>query len=517
MKNCAKKSLAGIFVLFIAFFAVLHISLLWEVCKQIDGTKSLSALTEELHNKLLKKVEYKLEFLDLNGLFARLLHKKEHNEIIRAKGNMLLWKIYPTVVAEKGEIAQCYKTLKAQGIDYFYMLAPCKNEIATQLNEPGCPPRDYSEKNAFLKRLQENDVPFVYFEEPLISSPEKIYANYYLTDHHWNMNGAFLAFQYVAEELKKRFPPQDLAVYEQCVSRDSWKERRYRDQWLGTMGIRVGRLYTGCGMEDFAFLEPTFTTNISRTEHTWTYEKGAFFDSCIDTRYLTREIYNSWAFATYLSGDCGLVKLRNPNAPIHAKLFIIKDSFGLPVISHLTTVVDSIDIIDPRRKHHVPVAEYIRNERPDMVMHLMSTVTYNDAAFFKVVDFNSISWKANRTLFWSKEKIELEAAPVANTHKVIEGFENGATYEFKASQITVNAGTPKGVAIGLFNREKNEYNYFQTFDLDYYNKHGNFTFTFKVPQEGSWGLVIFSGPLWKTENIGITVHQPTIHRLDFTE
>ncbi len=519
MKNCAKKSLAGIFILFIAFFAVLHLSLLWEVCKQIDGTQSVAQLTKQLHDTLLEKIEYKFEFLDLNGLFARALGEQEHNNVIKLKNKMLtsVSKVTLSDPIYTNEICQLVSSLKPLDIEYLYVQAPCKMDLKNELYPRGKSSVLYELNDKFISELRENNIRVLDLREAIAATPQLVQENFYHTDHHWNTRGAFTAFQMLAETMKTIYPienAEDRERYALYTRREMWEEKEYKGFWLGSLGKRVGRFYGG--VEDFSLYVPKFETNLSlNVTDCGIFGKGDLEEACVRKDALKKvNPHLAWSYCAFLGTDWALATIRNPNALIKKKLFIIKDSYALPVVMYFSTLVEAIDIYDPRINKEFSVAEYIRNRKPDMVMHILNAEHVTSKHFYDS-GINNCQRFTNEVVEVKKEKVRLTAGESDYAHDIlVDRLWPKNIYKVDVSKVDINEGAPQGITFALYNPTRNETKMSYTFDLEYYKTKEPMSWTFKVPDCGEWQLLVYAGFKGKTKGVTVTLHQPVVTRLE---
>ena len=150
----------------------------------------------------------------------------------------------PTLQAERtAALAQYVESL---GASFLAAVAPEKippegGQLPAGVNEYG---NDYAD--AFLHLTAQAGVDTLDLRPAFLESG-RWEDLFFVTDHHWNADGAFLAYQTLAAELEDRYGYVTAQVY---TDPDSYERTVYEDLFLGSQGKRVGSLYAG--VDDFA-------------------------------------------------------------------------------------------------------------------------------------------------------------------------------------------------------------------------------------------------------------------------
>jgi hypothetical protein len=97
--------------------------------------------------------------------------------------------------------------LAARGIRYLVMLAPNKNTVYPEklprLQAPADPGHHLRQLGTYLREHTKVDVLDV---TPMLLERKKTEPVFYVTDSHWNANGAFVAYQAILARLRRAFP-----------------------------------------------------------------------------------------------------------------------------------------------------------------------------------------------------------------------------------------------------------------------------------------------------------------------
>ena len=63
---------------------------------------------------------------------------------------------------------------------------------------------------------------------PLVSkTPEMVEQNFYVTDHHWNVNGSFIGFTEITKKICEYFPNIEAPYY--YLDKANWNSTVYED------------------------------------------------------------------------------------------------------------------------------------------------------------------------------------------------------------------------------------------------------------------------------------------------
>ncbi len=521
MKNRAKKGLAGIFVLFIAFFSVMHLSLVWDILVKINAKDTLSTVVKKIHDVYPKKLDYKYDFLDLNGFFARLIGKCVLNDIYVLQNGILTRKLTPPQPVIGTAIRDMSLFCRQNGMEFFYVQAPYK----VNLKGEGLPPGYANEVNqaisVMLESLQKENV-FVKDLRPLLAStPEDVEEYFYRTDHHWNTDGAFLAYQEIVKILAERFPEKIPTSYVSYLDINSWTRTVYKDWLLGSEGKRVGRYFGG--VDDVILYLPKFSSQMSMAIHKHRQlHKGNFESAHIRRKYIDNspDYYRTNAYVVYGGGDYPFVHMRNMSAPSSLKVMLIKDSFSLPFSAFLSTIFQEIDLVDARhiKGKGLTPAEYALYTKPDVVIQMNNPSTM----FIHTHSVYGLDASPHKPSFqqeFFKDRITLRPRSGNNFNNVSlnqimgnDKLKNNTVYRFRASRVSVDKGLTEGVSLALYDLYDKKRHVDEVFDIEYCSRKQEFEWVFKTPSTGRWSLLLYSGIAERTSDVGVTYHNVTLER-----
>ena len=460
---------------------------------------------------------YKNDFLNLNGLFARLTGRRTLNDVVRLNNGMLSWlrahhnMIDMTYIAINITYFSAY--LSEQNIPFLYVQMPHKESLDEQDYPMGI--TSCANKNAddLLSRLSAAEVESLDLR-PLISQTSEMLEQYfYKTDHHWNSDGAFIGFQKILNHLNELFPEGNIDL--KYAQADQW-ERHFIDNWfLGSQGKHVGIFFGGT--DPLTWYTPKFETEMSCMipARGWLY-RGDFTEANIRIWYIEQKNYfGNSAYNVYIGGDYPIVQHRNLNAPSPLKVMMIKDSFTLPLQAYLSTVFQEIDVIDPRYFSECTIAEYVERTAPDMVILAMSPDVFDDKLYQNIGVQEAIPIRAEAG---SYEPVFQQQITVAendsNYNYATYPLEANTVYRVSFGGVDILAGRAEGVGLRLYDKTTKTVLGNAIFDLAYCEAANGFHWVFRTPDtQDELELLFYAGIYGVTTGNGVVYRDVTVERL----
>lgn len=477
--------------------------------KLIRNELSFENFVNEVHGGYLSdNFSYKYDFLNLNGAFARLTGRRTLNDVVKLNNGMLSTveplKDTPAMAAS---IIDFSNFLRERDISFLFVQLPYKDSLDGQSFPVGtiC----YANRNAddILFHLSEGGVETLDTRPKLSQTPEMLEQYFYKTDHHWNSDGAFVAFQEISSYLQDRFPESNIDLsYTQA---DQWNRYSIDDWFLGSWGKRVG-IYFG-GTDSLIWYSPKFETEMSFAVPGKTmFYQGDFTTANIRTGYIEERNYFSYnSYCVYIGGDFPLVQHRNLDAPSSLKVMIIKDSFTLPLQAFLSTVFQEIDVIDPRHFSECTIPEYVEQTEPDIVIFAINPVFLGEKPYYDFDVENVISIRSESSVFDRVAQLDIEIGPVYDKNFTYEAYplEANQVYRVSFEGVDILEGQPKGVGLRVFNRTTNTVLKNAMFDLAYCEATNGFTWTFQTPDTQDELELLFYGGIY-----GFTAGNGVVYR-----
>lgn len=376
--------LALIFLGFLFWFGLSNLVLAQQPLENfIHGSTNFRTSRDQLQeNYTSDDLLHKLDFVNLSGLYARLTGRQKHNDIYRTKNGML------TLVMDEQDMTPLGKNiirfsdkLAATDTPFLYVQAPYKEDFDDSILPNGVHSYGNENADALLRQLEDGNVATCDLRPHINATRELIDAYYFRTDHHWNIDGAFLGFQHICQAIDESLPEALDLTY---TDKSLWQRHTKEDWFLGSRGKRVGIYFNG--VDDYSWLTPTFPTHITTSvESHGTVFSGNFEAANLRPEHLNQKDYfNINVYCHYIGGDYALVRHRNSDAPNPQKILILKDSYSLPVQAFLSTLFREVEVIDPRHYPNYDITTYVQSQQWDLVILMMtpSAFPYNEYADF---------------------------------------------------------------------------------------------------------------------------------------
>ena len=524
MKEKNKKSSVWflIFTLgFLAGFAVLNFRVLSAPAKSLmNGKIGVTEFIEQVQEAYPKSFRGKSKFIELNGLYGRIMGRRVYNNVVLLKNGMLSERLGERDMKQSADVLADFDSyLKEKGIPFCFIQAPHKTDLAGELYPGGV--NAFANENAdeLLSLLGEQEVQYLDLRPLLVRTPEDVEKWFYKTDHHWTPAAALTALKPITEQMETIFDRQlDLTYTDPAY----WEEHRLENWFLGSQGKRVGTQFAGT--DDLIWYTPFFDTNMSCAvpKHRSLY-KGNFVDSNIREQYINdRDYYGKNAYCVYIGGDYPLVQHRNANAPNNLRVLIIKDSFVLPVQAFFSTLFTEVDVIDPRHFTQSTIAEYVDFFQPDCVLMLVNPSISYSKTYAKL---DPTTAREREEYRWQEEQViipaRIEVSPKdnSNNYSVVTStpkLEPEKRYIFRFDDVRFTQGESAGLAISLYDATKKEHIMSGVFDIAYCRTHNGFEWVFDVPDRpgSELQLIVYAGLSGETSGNGVVYEEVSLHVLN---
>lgn len=322
---------------------------------------------------------YKREnYIDFYGRIQEFLRKRVivdigYGELYKTKYGQITYAVPKQDVSEELEsIYRLQKTLDRQDIPLLYIQAPFKLPPFEQQLPANV--KDHSNENAdrFLKGLDAAGIDYLDLRKNYWSKGMSQNQLFFNTDHHWTIDGAFSSYAEIVDLLNTNY---NFHIDEKYTDLNSFHREVFEQYYIGSMGRRVGESYGG--IDDFTLITPGFDTDYTVYERDYGGEKifeGTFGEAVLTNSYLAEGTpLETNRYAAYHGDNAELVFV-NHNVR-KGKILVIKDSFGLPIYSFLSTGVHEVRALDVRL-YQDSVAEYAEKYQPDVVI-----IIYNGDCF----------------------------------------------------------------------------------------------------------------------------------------
>ena len=452
-------------------------------------------------------------FVNLNGLFARLTGRRTLNEVVRLSNGMLC---VPAgnmdITPLAGEIAGFSDYLRERDIPFLYVQLPYKEPLDGQVFPAGVTSYRNSNADRLLSRLSAAEVETLDLRPLVNRTPEMLERYFYKTDHHWNGDGAFAAFQEILSRLHESFPDGKIDLT--CARADQWERHSIDDWFLGAWGKRVGTFFGGT--DPLIWYTPRFETEMSCAVpvHGWLY-RGDFADANIRAQYIEKKDYFGYnAYEVYIGGEYPLVQHRNLDAPSPLKVLWLKDSFTLPLQAFFSTVFQEIDVIDPRYFSECTIAEYVERAQPDIVVLAMNPSPQGSAPDddFGVEEAAAMRAEAGPYVPVFRQDVTAAANDSDYNYAALP-LEPNTVYRITFEGVDIFEGETEGVGLRLYDKTAETVLGSMIFDLAYCEAADGFSWVFRTPgTQDELQLLFYAGLYGSTAGNSVIYRDVTVEK-----
>ena len=493
----------GVFCLIVVAMAFLNRALVIEPMTELLSGRINYRRMKELvqENYLGDRLRGKDELLSLNGGYARIQGRTRYNGVQRMTNGMLTSPITTTQDIKKfaDNVGRFCHFLEEEGIPFLFVMAPYKNPVGENLLPTGVTDMTNAIGEQAVLNLIERNVPVLDLRKDMSQTREQVEEYFYRTDHHWNVEGAFLAYQKIMKAIQKYFPETKMNYTNTAL----WEKKVIPNWWLGSQGRRVGPLFDG--VEDLDYYLPLFPTEMSRySVGVWAC-MGDFRRANIREWFIENSNYMRMnSYFRYLGGGYPLTYHRNRQAENRMKLLIIGDSFKHPVECFLSTEFTSIDVLDPREYGKMSETDYVRLNPPDIVIMLNYPGTIANGYFSDFGEGRGLEIVGE----FLQDEITVPTKPEESDYVVLPvHLESGKSYQLILDQVQVRKGTPEGASVVLYNG--NDVVDQTVFDIEYGNEF-EFRWGFQIPpnndEKGDYQIRLYAGISGGTEGMELVYH-----------
>lgn len=358
-----KKNLLSILVsiFVITMFVVSTISLEFKYINNIPINNSSNGESSKFEKDYAGNLFLKMNFVDINGLFRRLINQVEMNNIIRLK-NGHLTELQPkasdeSVIAKANEIERVSNIFNDMGITFVYVQTPYQISKYEDLLPIGY--EDYTNENIdrLVDEVHNRDINIIDLRELYHNQNLRSEDIFYKTDHHWNAYGCFWASKYITDYISSI---ENIEFDNNIHDISNYNIAQYNNIYLGSAGKRTGRWFGG--VDNFYVFEPKFETDIS----TYIQDKHYIFKDAVynyeDLKKRNFEIDYYENVFNYSQGD-----YINNNSTNNQKILIVSDSMGKGIAPFMILNFHESMCLGT----NVITRELINNYNPDIVIMMI--------------------------------------------------------------------------------------------------------------------------------------------------
>ena len=193
---------------------------------------------------------------------------------------------------------------------------------------------------------------------------EKWLDYFFLTDHHWNVDGALVGSRLIADFMNRNYGTSfDLKYFDPAT----YIRKRWKDVFVGSIGKKFTTSYIRGGKEDLDVLYPNYHTSFTIEFPAASFVRSGDFSVLTFPERISFNAYHSWSYNVFLKGSAAVVKIKNNKIKNGKKILMIRDSFAQPMIPYLALQTKEIVALDPRILSHNTILKMIKTEEPDIL------------------------------------------------------------------------------------------------------------------------------------------------------
>lgn len=175
---------------------------------------------------------------------------------------------------------------------------------------------------------------------------------YYKTDHHWNMNGAYIAYTDIINNIQNDFDEVG-----RVKEKSEFQIDKYSNYFVGTDGRKVGQIIkNGEDIEVFN-IEDNEKYEVKMQDKNW---------KLFDYEQLEESKFNN-DYSVYLGGDNPKITVENKDAMNELSVVMIGDSMDNPLIPLMANNFQKIYSYD-LRSYREDIIKEIEKVNPDIII-----------------------------------------------------------------------------------------------------------------------------------------------------
>lgn len=336
--------------------------------KESEGEFQFSSFVSEIEADYLDGFVGKEGYLHINGVISTTVDAVEMNGVVKLKNDHLHTVIFQENVANHVEkVVEFQDYLKNYEVPYLYVQTPCKLEGDYDSNLPtGYISYENSNADVFLQGLQEKNIDFLDLREQVKGENLEISDLFFQTDHHWRIETAFWASPFVVEAVNGAL---DISVDDFFFDLEEYHVETYEDSFLGAFGVRTGVAFSG--KEDFSLILPKFETAFRLEIPSSLIDISGNFQEVFLGNFRSDDIQ----YESFLIGNQDITKITNLNADNDKVIFLLKDSFSLPLACYMANHYKELYLFDLRTGttlERPDILSKVEEIKPDLVLQVLS-------------------------------------------------------------------------------------------------------------------------------------------------
>ncbi len=360
-KLLGKKQVTTLlFLAFIFLYGLVNakkeVPLLWEKIQVFDWQQfELSDLIGQIETTIDENAAGRYVFIDAYGYIQKVLDKHEESnfEVVKDTEGKLHYTYFANKIGDTTEIAERVYRYSGQIKEKSPLLVvlPPEKYIEGHTQFPRGIPYSMTNETTddFISKLDKFGISCLDLRDGLKDSGLDLSNVFFATDHHWKIETAFWASGEFCQWLNETYG-EHLDEEGFYSNLDNYNQIVYEDIFLGSMGRKTGRYYTG--VDDFTLIYPAFSTNYKLTN---TISEGMVLEGRFEEALLATPVFRESSkpfetdiYMSYLYGNPAYTHIENLDQEDGIDICLIKDSFAVPFAAFTSLRCHTVDMIDPR-------------------------------------------------------------------------------------------------------------------------------------------------------------------------
>lgn len=188
---------------------------------------------------------------------------------------------------------------------------------------------------------------------------------YYKTDHHMNMDGAYIAYKSIIDCINDEF-----IQVGQPMDKEDFQIENYKNVFMGSDGRKIGYLVSES--EDIQVYKN------QRTMVLKSYLDDREYD-LIQEQQISKEKFDN-DYLVYLGGDNSGIEIYNPESNNNLKILLIGDSMDNPIVPLVATHFEKTYSLDMRNSSEHNIIDNIKDMDVDIVMLIGNPGAFLDSS-----------------------------------------------------------------------------------------------------------------------------------------
>jgi hypothetical protein len=286
------------------------------------------------------------------------------------------------IEASTAKLNEAVKFANEQQTETFFIFNPSRTKALQHLYPEYLQTDAYARSKAYFLTQLDPTINVVNigdkFDTFTKAEAEELYLE---TDHHWNIKGAFTAYQEMINQISNR-------------------STQFKDIPLSLDDIYTSQLMSG-SFEGSYNLQINFALNSNTADRTIIYEPKVPFTfedfevinkdgqqtiSSFDEFYGFKRGRSTYTYGSIYGGDRRKISYENPNANNDLNVLLLKDSFMNPITPYLAQHFNKLTVYDSRYYSEFSLKELLTTEHYDMLL----IAFHDDNLFSDTYNFEKI-------------------------------------------------------------------------------------------------------------------------------